>query len=237
MPQTSKSLPDETVRMPDRDNVTRFDMPRPDLPAYLTASPDEPIGCHLVDDTLFGTGYALSTDQLLRKLEAAGGLERVVVEHEDTDHYGALPGVVERFDPEVVVPDGDHAFLQRTYADLEADRLVEGGEEVAGFRAIRVRGHTYGNMAFVDASSGLLVAGDTVVRADSDIAPDRRWSGPLAPPAEMFNRDTDRARRNLVALAGLDIEDILLTHGEDVRGGGGDAVDRLLRDLGLHWEL
>ncbi|MFT4881501.1 MAG: glyoxylase-like metal-dependent hydrolase (beta-lactamase superfamily II) [Natronomonas sp.] len=234
-PQTSKSPPAESIGMPD--DVTRFDMPRPDLPAYLTASPDEPIGCHLVGDTLFGTGYALSTDRLLRKLEAAGGVERVVVEHEDTDHYGALPGVVDRFDPEVVVPDGDQAFLRRAYADLAADRLVEDGDTVAGFRAVRVRGHTYGNMAFVDESRGVLVAGDTVVGADSDIAPDRQWSGPLAPPAELFNRDTDRARRNLVALAGLDVAEVLLTHGEDIHGGGSDAVDRLLRDLGLHWEL
>jgi len=216
--------------------VTRFDMPRPDLPAYLTASPDEPVGCHLVDDTLFGTGYALSTDQLLRKLEAAGGLERVVVEHEDTDHYGALPGVVDAHDPEVVVPDGDHAFFQRTYADLEPDRLLTDGDEVAGFRAVTVRGHTYANTAFVDEDRGLLVAGDTVVGSDSDIAPAERWRGPLAPPADRFNRDTERARANLVALADLAVEDVLLTHGPDVVGGGRDAVDRLLGDLGLHWE-
>lgn len=212
-------------------------MPRPDLPAYLTASPDEPIGCHVIDGTLFGTGYALSADRLLEELADLGGVDRVVVEHQDTDHYGALPQVVAEYDPEVVVPDGDHAFFQRTYAGLEPDRLLDDGDEVAGFRAIRVRGHTYANTSFVDESSGLLVAGDTVVRSDSDIAPTEGWSGPLAPPAETFNLDTERARRNLVKLAGLDVDDVLLTHGEDVIGDGADAVDRLLRDLGLHWEL
>jgi glyoxylase-like metal-dependent hydrolase (beta-lactamase superfamily II) len=171
------------------------------------------------------------------ELANRGGVDRVVVEHEDTDHYGALPGIVDEFDPEVVVPEGDHAFLQRTYADLAADRLLDDGDEVAGFRAIRVRGHTYGNMAFVDESAGILVAGDTVVRADSDVAPAEDWSGPLAPVADPFNMHTERARRNLVALAGLDVEDILLTHGADVIGDGADAVDRLLWDLGLHWEL
>jgi glyoxylase-like metal-dependent hydrolase (beta-lactamase superfamily II) len=223
-----------------RDGVHRIDLPRPDLPAYLTASPDEPIGCHVVEGeetALFGTGYALSTDELLDSLADLGGVDTVVVEHQDTDHYGALPGVVERFDPEVVVPDGDHAFLQRTYADLDADRLVTDGDEVAGFRAVTVRGHTYANMAFADESRGLLVAGDTVVGSDSDIAPAERWSGPLAPPAERFNLDTERARSNLVALAGLGVEDVLLTHGEDVLGDGRDAIDRLLGDLGLQWEL
>lgn len=223
--------------MPASDDVHRIDLPRPDLPAYLTASPDEPIGCHLIGDTLFGTGYALSADRLLEALLNHGGVERVVIEHADTDHYGALPQVLERFEPEVVVPAGDQAFLQRTYAGLRADRLLEDGDEVGPFRAIRVRGHTYGNMSFADEDRGLLVAGDTVVRADSDIAGAGDWSGPLAPPAERFNMDTERARSNLVALAGLDVEAILLTHGADLEAGGADAIDRLLGDLGLHWEL
>lgn len=222
------------------DGVHRIDLPRPDLPAYLTASPDEPIGCHVVErdgeTVLFGTGYALSTENLLDELAAFGGVDVVVVEHQDTDHYGALPGVVDEYDPEVVVPDGDHAFFQRTYADLAPDRLLTDGDEVAGFRAITVRGHTYGNMAFADEDRGLLVAGDTVVGSDSDIAPAERWSGPLAPPADRFNRSTERARSNLVALADLDVDDVLLTHGPDVVGGGSDAIDRLLGDLGLHWQ-
>jgi len=215
-------------------DVHRIDLPRPDLPASLTASPDEPIGCHLVGDTLFGTGYALSGEHLLRELAAHGGVDRVVVEHADSDHYGALPQVVEHFDPEVVVPDGDHAFFQRTYADLRPDRLLDDGDYVGEFRAVRVRGHTDGNMSFVDESRGLLVVGDTVVAADSDIAAEGLWSGPLAPPADRFNRDGERARANLVALADLEVDDVLLSHGADVEGDGRDAVDRLLGDLGLH---
>jgi glyoxylase-like metal-dependent hydrolase (beta-lactamase superfamily II) len=217
--------------------ATRIDLPRPDLPPYLTASPDEPIGCHLIDGTLFGTGYAFSADQLLTKLDAQGGVDRVVIEHADTDHYGALPQVIERFDPEVIVPDGDHAFLLRTYADVSADRLLEDGDRVGEFRAIRVRGHTYGNMSFVDEDREILVAGDTVVGSGSDIAGSGRWSGPLAPPADFFNRDTERARENLIELANLAVDDILLTHGPDVETDGRDAIERLLGDLGLQWEL
>lgn len=220
-------------------DATRIDLPRPDLPPYQTASPDEPIGCHLVpgpETVLFGTGYAFSADRLLDALADHGGVDTVVVEHADSDHYGALPQVVERYDPTVVVPADDRAFLQRSY-DLAADRLLADGDEVAGFRALTVRGHTYGNMAFVDEDRDLLVAGDTVVGSDSDIAAAGRWSGPLAPPAVRFNRDDDRARSSLVALADLAVEDVLLTHGPDVTGGGADAIARLLGDLGLHWEL
>lgn len=219
-------------------DITRIDLPRPDLPPHLTASPDEPICCHYVageECVLFGTGYAFSAAHLLDALDDLGGVDTVVVEHADTDHYGALPQVVERYEPAVIVPEDDRGFLPRTY-DLAADRLLAGGDEVAGFQAVTVRGHTYGNLAFVDEEHGLLVAGDTVVGSDSDIAAPGRWSGPLAPPAARFNRDDERARENLVALADRAVKDILLTHGDDVFGGGTNAVDRLLGDLGLHWE-
>ena len=220
-------------------DVTRINLPRPDLPSYLTASPDEPIGCHIVEGeerVLFGTGYAFSATHLLDALDDLGGVDIVVVEHADTDHYGALPQVVERYDPAVFVPEDDRGFLPRTY-DLSADRLLADGDEMAGFQVQMVRGHTYGNLAFIDEDRGLLVAGDTVVGSDSDIAAPGRWSGPLAPPAARFNRDDERARENLVALADRAVEDVLLTHGDDVFGGGMDAIDQLLGDLGLHWEL
>lgn len=208
-------------------------MPRPDIPAHLIASPDEPIGCHLVDGTLFGTGYGFSADEMVQQIDARGGVDRVVVEHADTDHYGALPQVVDRFDPELVVPQEDQGFLPRTYYGIAADRLLDDGDRVAGFRAIAIPGHTIGNMSFVDADGDLLVAGDSVVRADSDIAAEGDWSGPLAPPADVFNRDTAAARSNLDALAEVEADAILLTHGDDLLDGGRGALEALLADLDL----
>lgn len=224
-----------------RPDVYRIELPRPDAPAYVLASPDEPIACHVVDGdrtVLFGTGYALSTDRLVDELDELGGVDVVVVEHGDSDHYGALPGILDAYDDvTVAIPAGDAVHLDRVYADATADQLLEDGDTIAGFRAITVRGHTYGNMAFLDRSRGLLVAGDTLVRSDSDIAPDGRWRGALAPPGERFNRDDGRARENIVRLADYAFDSVLLTHGADVLEGADVEFDKLLGDLGLQWEL
>lgn len=223
-----------------RENIYRIDLPRPDLPPHLLASPAEPIGCHVVDGAervLFGTGYAFSTDQLLDGLAALGGIDVVVVEHDDTDHYGALPGVVEAYDPRVAVPADDRVGIHRVYRDVPPDVLLEDSDRIGGFRALTVRGHTYGNMAFVDERAGVLVAGDTVVASDSDIAEPGPWRGRLAPPADRFNLHTEHAQRNLTALAHYDFDTALLTHGDDVLERADEEFLVLLADLGLHWEL
>jgi glyoxylase-like metal-dependent hydrolase (beta-lactamase superfamily II) len=170
---------------------------------------------------------------MIGELDRLGGVDRVVIEHADTDHYGALPQIVDRFDPEIYLPFEDQGFLPRAYNGIEATKLLDDGDEVVGFRAISIPGHTLGNMSFLHEGRDLLVAGDSVVRSDSDIAGADDWSGPLAAPADVFNRDTEAARSNLDALAGIEAEAILMTHGDDLESGGTEAIDTLLADLGL----
>lgn len=222
-------------------DVYRIDMPRPDIPAYLTASPEEPIGCHVVDGeetVLFGTGYAFSTDDLLSALDELGGVDVVVVEHADTDHYGAVPGVLDRYDDVTFAMAGNDAGgLLRVFEEIRPDVRLHDGDTRWGFRAISVPGHTFGNLAFADEARDLLIAGDTIVGSDSDIAGEGRWSGAFAPPADRFNANTEKAWDNLALLAPFDFDGALLTHGEDVLSDARDEFDKLLGDLGLQWEL
>lgn len=222
------------------DGTYRIELPRPDLPAHVLASSDEPIACHLIVGdvvVLFGTGYASSTRQLLAAIDEVGGVDGVVVEHGDTDHFGALPGIRETYEDVVVaVPADDQVHLRRVYED-PPDLLLTDQESQWGYRAIMVRGHTYGNMAFLDESTGILIAGDTVVGSESDIARDGAWSGRLAPPAARFNRNDTKAIENLVGLAEYDFDTVLLTHGDDIVSGGKAELLKLLADLDLQWEL
>ncbi len=221
-------------------DVYRLDLPRPDLPAHVLASPDEPIGCHIItgDRTiLFGTGYALSTAELLGELEKVAPIDIVIVEHGDSDHYGALHGLRDTHpDVTVAIPEDDQVHLLRIN-ETPPDVLLNHGDERWGLTAITVRGHTYGNMAFIDQSRDILFAGDTLVRSTSDIAPDEPWSGPLAPPADRFNQHTQHARTNLITLADYSFDSVLLTHGNDVIGNAQSAFGKLLYDLDLHWDL
>lgn len=221
-------------------DVYRINLPRPDLPAHVLASPDEPIGCHVIDGDhtiLFGTGYALSTQQLLDALEPLPPLDVVIVEHGDSDHYGALPGIRDTYDDvTVAIPQDDQVHLLRIH-ETPPDVLLEDRDERWGLTAMTIRGHTYGNMAFIDPGRNLLIAGDTLVRSTSDIAPNESWSGPLAPPAERFNQHTQRARDNIIKLADYSFDSVLLTHGDDVIGDAQTAFGKLLFDLDLHWDL
>ena len=221
-------------------DVYRINLPRPDLPAHVLASPDEPIGCHVIDGEqtiLFGTGYALSTDQLLNELSSLPPLDVVIVEHGDSDHYGALPGLRERYeDVTVAIPEDDQVHLLRIH-ETPPDVLLTDGEDRWGLTAVTVRGHTYGNMAFIDHSRDILIAGDTLVRSTSDIAPNEPWSGSLAPPADRFNKHTQQARDNIIKLAPYSFDSVLLTHGKDVITDAQTAFGKLLFDLDLHWDL
>lgn len=221
-------------------DVYRIDLPRPDLPAHVLASPDEPIGCHVITGEhtiLFGTGYALSTETLRDELAALPPIDVVIIEHGDSDHYGALPGLRDTYeDVTVAIPEDDQVHLLRIH-ETPPDVLLTHGDERWGLTAITVRGHTYGNMAFHDPTRNILIAGDTLVRSTSDIAPNEPWSGPLAPPAERFNQHTQHARNNLVQLADYSFDSVLLTHGDDVIGNAQSAFGKLLFDLNLHWDL
>lgn len=218
------------------EGVSELAMPRPDLPEHLVVSRDEPISCHLIDGderVLVGTGYALSATELVEAIESAvGDLDGVIVEHGDSDHFGALPKLQERFGSlSIAMPAEDVGSIVRIYADVAVDQTLSDGDFAFGLEAIAVPGHTRGNMSFLDAERKILYVGDTFVGSNSDVALEGDWSGPFAPPAPRYNADHDDALENLSILSAYDFESALLTHGPNVVTGADDAFDRLLADL------
>lgn len=208
---------------------------RPGVDTYdLAWEYDEPLSVHVVatdeGTVLFGGGDASAADALV-DVARDHGVDAVVVEHGDADHYGGVPALRDalgsRF--EVAVPAGDAGFLED--AGVDPDRLLEDGDRFYGILAISVPGHTPDNMAYL--VDDVLIAGDTVAGADSVFAAEGDWSGPLAPMTPDFNADDAAARENVGSLREFDVEVVLLTHGSNVTGGGREAVETLLSDLGL----
>lgn len=218
------------------DGVYRIDVPRPGQSAWKVAT-EEPVSCHVIDgeDTvLFGTGHGASVDTLLDGLDRLGGVDVVIVEHGDADHYGGLPTILDRYDDvTVAMPPEDAAVLPKVYRDVAADIELIHDEVRWGVRAISVPGHTAGNMAFLDEARGILVVGDTVVHADSDIAAPGSWSGAFAPIDPVFSMRDDLARSNLVVLADYSFDAALVTHGSDVLQDADAELAALLADLDL----
>jgi hydroxyacylglutathione hydrolase len=192
---------------------------------------DEPLGVHVLETgvatVLFGAGAEASAEAVTN-IATTQGVDAVVVEHGDGDHYGGVPALraaVE--DIEVAVPAGDAGFLEE--AGIDVDRALEAGDTVWGIETVPTPGHTPDNMAYVHED--VLVAGDTVVGADSAFAASGNWSGPLAPCTPDYNHDDKRTRESIPALADFDVEVVLVSHGQNVTGEGSAAIDRLVADL------
>ena len=207
---------------------------RPGVDTYdLVWNRGEPLSVHVVetDDgtVLFGAGDEYTAEELIGIVHDYG-VDAVVVEHGDGDHYAGVPALRDALGPdlEVAVPSGDATFLEE--AGIEADVLLEDGDEFYGVRAISVPGHTPDNMAYL--FDGVLIAGDTVADADSQYAAPGDWSGPLAVMTPDYNADDGAARENVARLREYDFDVVLVTHGANVLEGGREAVETLLGDLG-----
>lgn len=206
---------------------------RPDIHAYdIEWGYDEPLGVQVIETdaatVLFGAGTE-ATAQAVTDIATDHGIDVVVVEHGDGDHFGGVPALREAIsDLEVAVPAGDAQFLEE--AGIDVDRPLDAGETYWGIETIPAPGHTPDNTAYL--YEDVLVAGDTVVGAESIFAAAGDWSGAFAPCTPDYNADDAQTRESIGTLAEYDFEAVLVSHGENVTADGRAEIDRLLADLG-----
>lgn len=191
---------------------------------------DEPLWVHVVErpdaTVLFGGGDESAADELV-ELARGHGVDAVVVEHGDGDHFGGIPALRDALGIEVAVPAGDAGSLRE--AGIEPDVELGAEETYHGIECIPAPGHTPDNMAYL--ADRTLVAGDTVAGADSMFAAEGNWSGALAPMTADFNADDAQARESIPRLLEHEFESVLVTHGTSVLTGGHGAVETLANDL------
>ena len=164
----------------------------------------------LVFDT--GTGDD-GVDPIATALEAAGvgwgAVGHVLVSHRHGDHAGGV---------EAVLGEAPDATLYAAMPDL--DRIAtEGattaalvdGDQVLGLRIVATPGHTLGHVSALDETSGLLLAGDAMVR-DREIGGTTGEGIEASPPD--FTEDAELALESVRILADLDFETVLFGHGD-----------------------
>lgn len=199
----------------------------------LAWSYDEPLSVHVVETdegtVLFGGGSEETADALV-EIATDRTVDAVVVEHGDADHYGGVPALRAAVpDLEVAVPAGDASFLED--AGIEVDHPLEPGVSYRGVEPIAAPGHTPDNMAYL--YEDVLVAGDTVVGADSEFAAPGDWRGAFAVITPEFNAADERTRRSVAGLLEYDFDTVLVTHGDGVESGGRAEIETLVDDLDL----
>nr|WP_226040286.1 MBL fold metallo-hydrolase [Natrinema sp. DC36] len=163
--------------------------------------------------TLVDAAFPDDGEELAEIVESEfGGLNRVIITHGDEGHFGGVPALLDRFEPELSVPAGAEHF----YEALDVDPDVEFGDEDrldGNIRAIEIPGHTVATTALLLEDDETVIAGDALEGSDRRGLP----PGYLVPPAEQFNDDSHAAaERNLVKLFDYDIDAILVHHGTSV---------------------
>lgn len=174
--------------------------------------------------TLIDTGWPDTTDDLLAALEGVDYVpDRVVLTHEGHDHYGGIDAVMDRYDPELVVPAAEETL--HAAIDYEPDRLLEDGDHVAGLEAVVLPGHSPAPMSLYLPERRTLIAADAVDGSDRRGLP----AGYLLPAPGLYNENHDAAAESLQRLLEYDIDSVLVFHGSHVLGDAGEKIDRLLR--------
>jgi glyoxylase-like metal-dependent hydrolase (beta-lactamase superfamily II) len=156
----------------------------------------------------------------------------VFLTHHDSDHVGALPGVLDRTDA-LVIAHRDEV----PYADGR-EEPVKGGESVAvpvnveladgvavgteagPMEVVETPGHSPGHVSLFFPETRLLVAGDALTAPDGD----------LAGPSEEFTPDMVEATESVGKLAEYDVDRTVCYHGGAVEEGS-DAIARIRDDL------
>ncbi|EJN60865.1 MBL fold metallo-hydrolase [Halogranum rubrum] len=169
--------------------------------------------------TLVDTGLGGTTDALFEGLDALDvEPERVVVTHNDGDHTGGLPAVVDKYDPEVFVPEQTE---ESALGGVDPDVRYGDGDSIGDFEAVHVPGHEPDNHALVDESRGVVVAGDAVSGSDQRGLP----AGYLLLPPAVYSDDLNEAEESLERLLDYEFDAVLVFHGSSVLDGGREKLD------------
>ncbi len=161
------------------------------------------------------TGTSGSEAEILNAVDALGGtwsdVDHVIATHAHGDHVGSIVAVM------TAASRAEGWAGAADIANISAPRDIEpvsDGDEVFGLQVITTPGHTTGSISVFDPAAGLLIAGDALN------AP----GGVIEGPNPNFTQNMDLANASVQKLAELNIETLLVGHGEPVLTGAGAAL-------------
>jgi hydroxyacylglutathione hydrolase len=199
------------------------------------------INVYLVSDgggvLLFDAGIRSMAKGLATVAQALGGMTRIVLSHSHVDHRGAAPGLgapvlchsAERADAE---GDAGMSYLDLSKLNpvarrvlprlwrrwdggpVRIARMLEEGEEVAGFEVVYLPGHAPGEIALWRRSDRLALASDCFFTINIESG---RKGAARMPPA-VLTQDTEQARASMLKLAALEPAAAWPGHGDPLLG-------------------
>jgi hydroxyacylglutathione hydrolase len=203
------------------------------------------INAYIVEDVLIDTARRWDRKRIFKAIDGRE-LSLVALTHVHGDHNGVAKDVCEARGIPLAVHADDVEVMERggpTDAELAdmgrwarfvwrswggpaypVDRVLEDGDEVAGFRVIHAPGHSAGEVIYFRESDRVAICGDVIRNLSYATLRSR-----LAEPPEFFNEDSAENRRSIRKLAALEPSLILPGHGGAVRDM--DAFQRFVDRL------
>jgi len=187
---------------------------------------------------LIDTGLPGQIEELEREMGRVGlpprKLSAVLLTHQDLDHIGSLPELLNRYggNIQVFAHELDRPYIQGELPLLKdgqlespprgrVDAMLGDGQELpfcGGITVIHTPGHTPGHVSFYVKSEKTLIAGDAMYSVNGKLG------GVHAPSAY----DVDAANRSLAKFLDFDIESVVCYHGGLSRDQVRDQLERII---------
>jgi glyoxylase-like metal-dependent hydrolase (beta-lactamase superfamily II) len=197
----------------------------------LKELPAPTINCYLAEDVLVDAGRTWDRRRIFAELEGRE-ISMVALTHVHPDHQGVAKDVCEArgvplacHTEDVDAMEGRRPVqeasasnpVNRLIASIwqgpphKVDRVLEEGDEVAGFRIVHTPGHSRGHVLFFRESDRVVICGDVI----RNMSYATGLPGIKEPPP-LFTYDMEENRRSIRKLAELEPSLILPGHGPAV---------------------
>jgi hydroxyacylglutathione hydrolase len=210
----------------------------------LKELPAPTINCYLAEDVLIDAGRTWDRRRILAELEGRE-ISMVALTHVHPDHQGSAKAVCEARGVPLACHADDVEAMEGKRPIQEAapenpvnrvvralwegppykvERVLQEGDEVAGFRVVHAPGHSRGEVIFFRDEDRVAICGDVI----RNMSYATGLPGIKEPPP-IFTYDMEENRRSIRKLAALEPSLILPGHGPAVTDMG--AFERFVSDL------
>ncbi len=159
-------------------------------------------------------------------------ISSIVITHTHPDHVGGLATLKDRSGAEVAAHRIEADYISRKAAypgppgplrhrPCPVDVLLEDGDRYQELLVIHTPGHTPGNIALLDESRSLLLAGDTV----------QTEGGAIGPMSDVYNIDPRQHRHSIRKVSAYEFEALIVGHGRAISSGASSILKEVVTKL------